>query len=289
MTNKPLGVALFLLLALATGFGQTTFKGLTPGKSTRADVERVLGRPVKKVSETLVEYAQQQLKLTHTGVTLNSGKIYVQYRDGSAAAIAERIELVLCPRDDSSIEIQNSECKVFAMHDEYDRGPDSALSGGSLDALQSVGDKIIWYFGSPRYMTRTDIHKTSATGSSSEVRWGFYSKELYEATAPTENCTGVLRGEWETNRGRTTFTRGNEYGRLRGTYADNGGTFTGEIQGDNLKGEWKDSTGSGTMFLQLYYPGAKQFTGSWERSSGTGAAKGTWEGRCVQTKAGGND
>jgi hypothetical protein len=287
--RRTLTVILFVLFTSVICFGQSSFNGLTPGKSTRAEVERVLGQPVKKVSATLSEYAPRQLKLTNAGVTLNSGKIYVQYRDGLPAAIAERIELLLCARDERSIEIRNSECKVLSMHDEYDRGPDSALSGGALDAYQSVGDKIIWYFGPPRYMTRTDIHKASATGSSSEVRWGFYSKELYEATAPTENCTGVLRGEWETNRGRTTFTRGNEYGRLRGSYADNNGTFTGEIQGDNLKGEWKDSTGSGTMFLQLYFPGAKQFTGSWERTSGTGPAKGTWEGRCVETKSNGNN
>src|SRR5881296_2214074 len=89
MTNKTFGVALFLLLAFATGFGQTTFKGLTPGKSTRADVERVFGQPVKKLSETLIEYRPQPL----------TGKIYVQYRNGSP--VVERIE-VLCRLESST-------------------------------------------------------------------------------------------------------------------------------------------------------------------------------------------
>lgn len=37
-------IILSVLLSCAAGFGQTSYKGLTPGKSTKADVERVLGR-----------------------------------------------------------------------------------------------------------------------------------------------------------------------------------------------------------------------------------------------------
>jgi hypothetical protein len=269
-----------LLLSGAACFGQSTFEGLTPGRSTRAEAERVLGRPVKRVSETLVEYAPRQLKLIHAEVTLNSGKIYVQYSDASPAAVVERIELILCAR---STKI-NDECNVPAMHHEYDRGPSPSTSdGGSLDAYLRVRasdeDKATWYFGSPRYMVRADIDKQSG----SEVRWAFYSKELYESIAPGGNCTGMLRGEWDTNRGRTTFTRGVEYGRIRGTYSEGNGTFTGEQSGaGNISGEWKDNTGSGMMFLQLYYPGANKFTGTWERTSGKGPKKGTWEGKCLE-------
>jgi hypothetical protein len=282
--KKILTATVCLLLTCVPCFAQSTFEGLTPGHSTRAEVERVLGLPVKRVSETLVEYAPRRLKLSHAEAELNSGKIYVQYRDASPAAVVERIELLLCAR---STRI-NDECNVSAMHTEYDRGPSpSTSSGGSLDAYLRVrasdGDKTTWYFGSPRYMVRTDIDKPSG----SEVRWAFYSKELYEGIAPGGNCTGMLRGEWDTNRGRTTFTRGVEYGQVRGTYSEGHGTFTGEQSGaGNISGEWKDNTGSGTMFLQLYYPGANQFTGSWERTSGTGPAKGTWEGRCVESQGG---
>ena len=287
MTRRLCCLIGFLTLASVSSFAQSSFMGLTPDKSTRSDVERVLGRPVKKISETLLEYGSRQLKLADAAVMLNSGKIYVQYRDASAASVAVRIELIVSPRS-----TQVNKDNFLAMLGEYDRADSSTSSRGSLDAVQVVSDSVstkeIWRFGPPRYMVSTSITKTSGAESSSELRWAFYSKELYQASAPVGNCTGMLRGEWETNRGRTTFTRGVESGRLRGTYSDDDGTFSGEIQGDNLKGDWKDSTGSGTMFLQLYYPGAKQFTGSWVRTSGKGPANGKWEGRCVGAANGTN-
>src|ERR1051325_3053273 len=83
MRYRQLTIIILLLLTCFTCLGQTSFKGLTPGKSTRAEAERVLGRPVNKVSETLIEYRAQPL----------TGKIYVQYRQGST--VVERIE-VLC-------------------------------------------------------------------------------------------------------------------------------------------------------------------------------------------------
>jgi hypothetical protein len=289
MLDRTPAALLLVLVCCATCLGQTPFMGLTPGKSTKRDAESVLGRPVKVVQELLIEYAPRQFELPRAGKSLNSGKIYVQYRDASAGAVVERIELILCAR---STEI-NRECDVPAMHEAYDRIPDpSWLSGGTLDAFQKInnsggsGYKFMWYFGSPRYMVRTDIH-----GTGSEVRWGFYSKELYEEIAPRGNCTGMIRGEWETNRGRMNITRVDEYGRVRGTYSNDNGTFTGKTSPGlgSISGEWKDDTGSGTMFLQLRLHGDKKFQGTWERTSGSGPAGGVWEGRCVETEGGGND
>src|SRR5258708_9629169 len=56
MTHRTPVIVLFVLLSCATCFGQSSFKGLTPGKSTRQDVERVLGQPMREFSETLSEY-----------------------------------------------------------------------------------------------------------------------------------------------------------------------------------------------------------------------------------------
>src|SRR2546421_1586400 len=77
---------LFVVIVCATCFAQTTYNGLTPGKSTRADAERVLGQPVPSVSKskTLIEYKAPG----------NVGKLYTQYRDDSSAATVERIELL---------------------------------------------------------------------------------------------------------------------------------------------------------------------------------------------------
>src|SRR2546421_12267818 len=93
MMKKISCLPFFLLMACVTALGQTSFKRLTPGTSTRAEVERVLGQPVKKVSETLIEYRPQPL----------TGKIYVQYRQGST--VVERIEILCKPT--------NSTCDDF--------------------------------------------------------------------------------------------------------------------------------------------------------------------------------
>jgi hypothetical protein len=46
--KKILTATVCLLLACVPCFAQSSYKGLTPGQSTRADVERVFGWPVKK-------------------------------------------------------------------------------------------------------------------------------------------------------------------------------------------------------------------------------------------------
>ena len=62
----------FLLLVTAvTCFSQTSYKNLSPGKSTRADVERMFGQPVQSVSKTLAEYKSQRL-------TRSSGQVRAQ-------------------------------------------------------------------------------------------------------------------------------------------------------------------------------------------------------------------
>src|SRR5712664_585372 len=88
--HRTLIVILFVLLSCAVCFGQSSFKGLTPGKATRSDVERMLGQPVNKLSETLYEYAPPEVKTYHQ---ISCGQIFVQYRKQSR--VVERIE-VLC-------------------------------------------------------------------------------------------------------------------------------------------------------------------------------------------------
>lgn len=73
---------LFVLLGCTASFGQSSFKGLTPGKSTRAEVERVLGQPVREVSDTLSEYKTQN----------KTEKVFVQYNPETS--VVERIEAI---------------------------------------------------------------------------------------------------------------------------------------------------------------------------------------------------
>ena len=56
MLSKFSRILFWLVLAGAATFGQTLFQGLAPGVSTRSDVARVLGPPVRTISVTHFEY-----------------------------------------------------------------------------------------------------------------------------------------------------------------------------------------------------------------------------------------
>jgi hypothetical protein len=261
---------LFLFLACATCFGQTSYKGLTPGKSTRVDVERVLGQPVKSVSSTLIEYKSPDYL----------GKTYVQYRDDSPTAQVDRIELT-CMKIMEGTGYKTNECsKIFDK--EFDL----------YDARKWFSDegqkwKERHYFGPSRYMVFT-------RSGGDESRWAFYSKELYEAAAPKLiGCTGTILGDWETNQGRLNIVRtgdlvsssnGEKSAPVRGTYSTNNGTFVGKLEGRAIYADWKDDTGAGKLSLRyLPLPSGEKILGDWERTTGTGPASGKWEGRCVET------
>lgn len=267
MNRLSFGI-LFLFLACATCFSQSSYKGLTPGQSTRADVERVFGRPVNSPSKTLIEYkSPDQL-----------GKIYVQYGDDSANAKAHRIELI-CTTVREGSGYKTNECsKIWDKEfDSYD-----ARTYVSGDGQKS---KDRYYFGSSRYMVFT-------RSGDDETRWAFYSKELYEAAAPKlVGCTGTILGDWETNQGRLNIVRtgdlvsdasGVKSAAVRGTYSTNNGTFVGKLEGKTIDAEWKDETGTGKLSLR-YLPlsSGEKISGDWERTTGTGPTSGKWEGRCV--------
>jgi hypothetical protein len=146
-------IILFVLLSCTTAFAQTEFEGLFPGKSTRVAAERVLGRPVKQHSESLVEY--QPTAELRPRVT----KIYVQYRGGSQ--IVERIEVLLVP------EITRADM-IRSLH-----LPQQATA--SQTNARGVFEE---YFGSPSCLVFT----YSGEDSTSDVsRTGWYSSELFES------------------------------------------------------------------------------------------------------------
>ena len=276
---------LWTILCVSPSFGQAAFLGLKADVSSRPEVERVLSRPLKQVSPTLIEYASHSFKLAHSDTAVNPSKIYVQYREGTSPAIVERIELILCSahRGRSVDNRLSDECdaKVSAMNNGYD---ETATS--TLDAYKSVHDesgfKMTYYYGSPRYMVSTLI--MNREGPLYEERWAFYSRELFESVAPTGNCPGLIRGDWDTDHGRMTITRIDEQGNLRGAYSKNSGTITAKISGiDSISGEWKDTTGAGTLYFRMRLTGDKEFTGTWKRTTGSGPQEGTWEGRCSET------
>ena len=146
---KTLGVTFLLLMSGATCFAQTSYKGLTPGKSTRAEAERVLGQPVKNVSATLAEYRPQPL----------TSKVYVQYRKNTG--VVDRIEF-FC-------ELENSDCSDFFAQQQ------SAMTDDDWEGTLGDGlEKQSKYYRKPFYAVLTFAnHKW--------VRLAFYSSELYQA------------------------------------------------------------------------------------------------------------
>lgn len=219
---------LFFLITCATCFGQSSYKGLTPGKSTRADVERLLGRPVKSVSKTLVEYKSPE----------EGARLYVQYQDESPAVV-ERIELTCFDNDE--------------VHDKC--GPvlnaigqlDGVLEDASASTIKQDGRTVIRYFGAPRFM----VWRLSGKGVNAEQRLAYYSQPLYESAVPRGGCTGTIFGTWQTERGRVTIVRAGDNG-IEGTYAKHNGSFSlKKNEGGGYLGDWKDDTGSGTIALLL--------------------------------------
>lgn len=227
--SKVFFIILLFQLAAATGFSQNTHKGLTPGKSTRADVERVLGRPLKSVSKTLVEYKSPG----------EGARLYVQYQDESPAAVVERIELTCFDNDE--------------VHDKC--GPvlnaigqlDGVLEDASASTSKQEGRTVIRYFGAPRFM----VWRLSGKGVNAEQRLAYYSQQLYESAVPKGGCTGTIFGTWQTERARVTIVRAGDNG-IEGAYAKHNGSFSlKKNEGGGYFGEWKDDTGSGTIALLL--------------------------------------
>lgn len=296
MTKRLCCLIGFLTLANLPSSAQSSFMGLTPGKSTRSDAQRVLGAPKTKTSETLSEYKAPSDKKKYVREedlwsTAEGGlvKIYVQYSDGSAAAVIVRIELIcessynFCNlgeiiNDPAGDKLVQTDAVVDAMTSKTENSEDSHYK------------KFQTFHGAPVYVVHSTISKVKGfETSSSEVRWGLYSKKLYEDTVPQGDCIGPFVGRWETNRGRVVVTRDPGSQTIRGTYSTNNGTFTGKQMIAGVKGEWKDSTGSGTMDLYMLTEDDQiRLTGKWKRTTGSGPPEGEWEGRCVGTAGGTN-
>jgi hypothetical protein len=153
---KTFGITLLLLMSGGTCFAQTAYKGLTPGKSTRVEIERLLGQPVNKVSETLLEYRSQPL----------TGKIYVQYRRNSP--VVERIEF-LC-------RTENSTCNDLIRSLSLRLPDDKAAAGAANEKKWRI------LYESPFFVvTSGDTADELTDGNLTPARLAFYSRELYEA------------------------------------------------------------------------------------------------------------
>jgi tetratricopeptide (TPR) repeat protein len=146
MTNKISIMIFVLLLSCAACVGQTAFHGLTPGKSTKADVEKALGRAVRQLSETLSEYKSR-----------GTEQIFVQYVGGSGEVA--RIEATYPEAIERS----------------------SALGSVNLPA-RSMGWQVNPKQRLEEYFSAACVVLTyvGADASSGVSRIGYYSRQLFE-------------------------------------------------------------------------------------------------------------
>jgi len=217
--KKVLAVAL-VLLACGLCVGQSSFKGLTPGKSTRIDVERTLGKSIKALSPTLVEYRPQPL----------TGQIFVQYRSNSP--VAERIQF-FC-------RTENSTCDDFikSLKLNLPEEPDSAKTPLSANA------RYTYYFGPPRYVAATIDDEGTAS-------LAFYSRELYEAeVARSEDYNKAETAKFEEGRKKPLAP---EPGQITGIVMLNGSPVAGATidlyRTDGLSGRFQGKTDRHGVFI----------------------------------------
>ena len=147
MTNKISIIILFVVLCCATCFGQSSFKGLTPGQSTRAEVEKILGLPLKQISDTLTEYKSKS----------GTEQIFVQYS-----------------------RVSNEVARIEATYIEA-KERSSVLGSVNLPA-RSMGWQINSKTRLEEYFSASCVVLTyvGADASTGVSRIGYYSRQLFE-------------------------------------------------------------------------------------------------------------
>lgn len=178
MTQRTTGGALVLLVLgmlvvrPASLVAVTKWKGIEPGKSTRADVERQLGTPARSITARLLVYSGQS----------GLGRIVVEYRDN---AVADRIEVGLL----------DSIPRTAAME---------AFNLGSIRAVKKPqpDGKAAEYFGGDASVVLFYEGKDETSGVG---RVGFYSRELFDRVTGAGTNDTSDRGEGGTGGSGSSF------------------------------------------------------------------------------------
>jgi len=144
---RNLFIAFFIVTSGITCLGQSSFKGLTPGQSTKAEVEKVLGRPLKQLSETLAEYKSK----------IGTEQIFVQYSPVSKEVA--RIEATYVEARERSSVLASVNLPARSMGWQVN-------SKRRLEEYFSASCVVLTYVGAD-----------AATGVS---RIGYYSRQLFE-------------------------------------------------------------------------------------------------------------
>jgi hypothetical protein len=161
MLTKVFLTTVFILVASTQLLAQTSYKGVLPGTTTRAQVEHAFGQAVKEVSSTLSEYEASDV----------AGKIYVQFRSG--ANVVERVEVIYQDPNDRS--------KVA--------GSLKLPSRPTAAQVNSKGKREEYYAAACIVLT------FAGEGVEDGVsRVGYYSRELFDGAVPDVSKTSGAGG-----------------------------------------------------------------------------------------------
>jgi len=150
VARKILNISFFVLLACITCVAQSSYKRLTPGSSTKADVKGIFGQPVREFSETLSEYKSDQ----------ETEQIFVQYERDSG--VVARIEAAYADaiKRSSALASMNLPMNSTAWQ---------INSKGRLEEYFSAACVVLTYAG--------------ADASSGISRIGYYSRQLFDISS----------------------------------------------------------------------------------------------------------
>lgn len=134
-----------LLLAAEPAGAVSTYKGVQPGKTTRAEVEKIFGQPRRALSGTLFEYA----------LTDGPGELLVEYRE---AGVVNRLERQF-PRAISRAALR----QALEL-------PEAAEATATRDG------KLVEYFGDIKTLA---LSYTAADTTSGVISLGYHSMESF--------------------------------------------------------------------------------------------------------------
>jgi len=148
---KQVVTAIFVILSCAACFGQSGFQEITPGVSSRSEVAKVLGQPVRTISATVFEYKAP------AGIA----RVEVEY--GAGSSVVERLEVYFLKPISRSALIQKLDLTSYMNTPRAD-----------AQGRNSQG-KLVEYFLTA--MLTMTYQSADASGGVSQI--GYYSEALF--------------------------------------------------------------------------------------------------------------
>lgn len=240
-------VFVVLMCGSATCLAQSSYRGLTPGLSTKANVVRVLGQPVTEISKTFYEYKSDKA----------TEPIFVQYLRDSA--VVARIELVYAATHERAGVIRALRLPQHATASQIN-------SKGKLEEYFATAAVVLTYGG--------------AEIRSGVSRVGYYSRELFESAVikkPTDiapaasnsSLSGRWSGSWKNSRGGSGDTSVN-------INEQDTGTITGDENGWVIENGQR-SRNVLTWEYRNQDNGCRDYSVRWEVSADGQTANGTYK------------